>query len=92
MKTPKIKELPVEFEGRGEMKGFHFKQLIKNPKAYLYEVTHPDTDIIDYEVFNRRVYKPNNREIYPRGESFGYTAWSYRNKENALKKLQEISV
>lgn len=33
-----MKELPKEFIGRGEMRGFHFTLLDATDKAYLYKV------------------------------------------------------
>lgn len=48
-----MRELLIEFIGKGEVKGFHFRQLDKTEKGYLYEVvTESGTH---YEVFERRV-------------------------------------
>ncbi|WP_297089423.1 hypothetical protein [uncultured Draconibacterium sp.] len=66
------------FEGKGEVKSFNFKQLNKTTKAYIYEVSHPDVKKVHYEVFLRKTYKPDNREIYPSAKSFGKWAWTFR--------------
>jgi hypothetical protein len=49
-----LKELETEFEGRGEVKGFHFKQLHKSDAGYLYKVNTSDLHY-HYEVFQRKV-------------------------------------
>lgn len=87
-----LKLLPKEFEGRGEVKGWRFKQIMSNSNAYLYERSHPDcTDVFYYEVFIRKVFKPENREMYPKGESFAKWAWCFRNIEDALERFEQIS-
>ena len=62
-------ELKENFVGTGEVKGFEFRQLKKNGKAFLYEVKSeynydgvPEIDVW-YEVFERKISKENERMI-----------------------------
>lgn len=89
----KIKELSKEIEGRGEeSRGWRFKQLKSSPNAYLYEKRHKDcTDVVYYEVFRRRVFKPESREIYPKGDSFAEGEKCTSNLKAALEYFEKIS-
>lgn len=84
--NPSTKLLSLEIKGRGRVKGYVYRQLVKIPKAYLYEASHPDTDQVHYEVFKREVFEPDNREKYPSKKAQGIWAWCPRKKEDALKK------
>jgi hypothetical protein len=86
-----ITPLRKEFDGRGEVKGFQFKQRCKTLKAYIYEVRHPETQRVYYEVFKRKVFAPDDREIYPRSGSFGKWAWTSNSYDEAFKKMVELS-
>lgn len=84
-----LKELEIEFEGRGEVKGFHFKQLHKSDAGYLYKVNTSDLHY-HYEVFQRKVNKQYNCVSYPRSASFSLWGWTYFDYEDALKKFNEV--
>ena len=84
-----MKELETEFEGRGEIRNFHFKQLMKSGRAYMYEKNFEGS--ISYEVFERRENKQFNCISYPGSNSFGLWAWDYREYNKALKKFNDLS-
>ena len=66
------KELPEIFVGRGESRGFNFKQLKKSEKCYLYEVSF--SGAVYYEIFKRKVNTLYNIVSYPGSKSFGSNA------------------
>ena len=69
----------------------------KGIRATIYEQWSEDK-LIAYEVFKKKVSREKvfkgfvfpAREKFPRNEDFGYSAWTYKNKYNALKKFNEI--
>ena len=73
-----LKLLQKEFIGRGEVKGFHFKQVYKHDKFYIYKVT--DENRSYYELIKRTVNKDyitrSPVESYPTSKSFGKKAWT----------------
>jgi hypothetical protein len=81
-----IKNLPEQFVGRGEVRGFEFIQISKTNRGFCYEVS-SNGIITHYEVFRRKINKRFNCESYPTAKSFGLWAWTYRTKEEALNKL-----
>ena len=83
-----MKELKTEFEGRGEVSGFHFKQLMKSDKGYMYEKNY--AGCMFYEVFKRRENKRFNCISYPSSPSFGYWAWDCRDFDKALNKFNNL--
>lgn len=96
-----IKELEKEFIGTGEAKGFKFRKLASLQHVYLYEVS--QSNKIYYEVFKRlkspvcidfekRIYSDTEfKEIYPKANSFGVTAWTLSSLEYATKLMYEIN-
>jgi hypothetical protein len=96
-----IKELEKEFIGTGEAKGLKFTQIESLQHSYLYEVVNGDK--IYYEVFKRvnspicidfekRIYSETDfKETYPKSSQFGITAWTIKNKEDAIRKMVEIN-
>lgn len=79
-----MKELKNEFDGTGEVKGYHFKQIEKTEQYYIYEVSNMDNpNRKHYEVFKRIYNKRFNCESYPKSPSFGKTAWTANNFEHA---------
>mgnify|MGYP003443620271 CR=1 FL=1 len=44
--------LDINFEGKGEVKGFLFTQVVKGEKSYIYEVKFSNSR--HYEVFKRK--------------------------------------
>ena len=86
-----MKELEKEFFGRGEVKGFYFKQIKSNQFAYIYEVHHPDVVEPHYSVFERRVNKQFDCESYPNSNSFGIWAWCCVSLDAAEARFEQIT-
>ena len=83
-----MKELQLEFIGKGEVRGFKFKQLLKSDKGYLYEVT--DEGQKHFEVFPRHENEYYQTVTYPKSNSFSIWAWSFRSYEKALGKYYTL--
>lgn len=83
-----IRSLKTKFKGRGEMKGFSFRQLGVMDRAYLYEVRKGLH--IHYEVFIKRINKRNLCLTYPTRKSFGESAWKYEIFCDAVKKYNQL--
>lgn len=93
-----MKKLDKEFVAKGEVQGFHFRQIKANEHGFLYKVTQPDTPNPHYEVFRRKISKPHPRanshelvERYPKSNAFGLWGWSYKNYQSAIKKFSAIT-
>ena len=98
-----MKTLDVEFIGKGEVKGLHFKQVLKSEKAFIYEITDFKTQNKHWEVFERRISKENEatisgvvvkyqeREIYPNSKNFGSWAWCYSDYTRAYEKYISLN-
>lgn len=84
-----IKELDKYIVGRGEVRGFIFKQLKSNGYAYLYEVEN-EGDIY-YEVFERRVNTQFETVSYPSAKAFGVWAFCIYKKDKAEAKYEELT-
>ena len=99
-------KLEKEFVGVGEVKGFKFKMLFENDRAFMYEVSCENEDGYTskwYEVFERRVSKATDtimngvmvhfdeREVYPKSNSFGVWAWCINNYDKAKAKFDYVS-
>ncbi len=82
-----IKELPIEFAGKGEVKGYFFTQVMKSDKAYIYAVDGGKR----YEVFKRKVNRRFFQVRYPSSQSFGVWAWTFTSYELALKRFEELN-
>lgn len=82
-----IKELPTEFKGIGEVRGFFFTQIRATERGYLYSVKY--CGAVWYEVFQRKVNQFDGVS-YPKSKSFGKWAWSYMSLERALNKLDSL--
>lgn len=85
--TPR--ELPEIFSGRGEVKGFLFRQITKSDAGYLYEVSTP-YGINHFEVFKKTENKRYGCLSYPRSKRFGIIAWTHRIVEEAIKRFNEL--
>lgn len=84
-----MKELQIEFIGRGQVKGFIFTQTNKSEKAYIYKV---DTgSSTHYEVFKRKVNNQFNCISYPSDKAFGYWAWSCSTLERAKQVFEQLN-
>lgn len=76
-----VKELPLEFKGSGEVRGFTFKQVAKSDLGYVYQV---NGDY--YEVFKRKINQYGGVS-YPKSKSFGKWAWYVKSLDKALEIL-----
>jgi hypothetical protein len=87
-----IKKIPTEFVGKGEVKGFDFRQLKRDQKACLYLVDCEGS--LHYEVFKivlRHIPRSEQLyEAYPKANSFGIWAWTYTDLETAFLKFKEL--
>ena len=84
-----MKLLDLEFSGRGEVRGFEFKQVQKSNTAYVYEVNSGTT--IYYEVFRRVVNTKRQKEVYPLAKHFSIWAWTQMNYESAKRKFNQLN-
>lgn len=84
-----MKELAKEFIGRGEVRGFIFRQLKKSKLGYIYEVN-PETGSLHYEVFRKKINERYQTVTYPKSGSFSKIAWTYNSFEEALDKFKEL--
>ena len=97
------KDLPDNFIGVGEVKGFNFTKLHSNDNGYLYEV-HPIEGKHHYEVFERktspicvdfekRIYSETDSQVrYPKSQDFGVWAWCITNYQIALTKFFSLNI
>lgn len=97
-----MKELELEFKGKGEVSDYWFKQLKASKYGYIYEISHPNCDRY-YEVFKRKErlksetvmqgIKINHasKVVYPKSKEFGKSAWCFLLLEQALKRFIEIN-
>ena len=84
-----MKLLDLEFPGKGEVRGFEFKQVQKSNTAYVYEVNSGTT--IYYEVFRRVVNTKRQKEVYPLAKHFSIWAWAHMNYEDAKRKFNQLN-
>jgi hypothetical protein len=84
------RELLLMFEGRGEVKGFSFKQVKRSNTAYLYEVSDTFGNKW-YEVFIRKTNARFGNIAYPNQNAFGVSAWSARTMEKANKRFDDLT-
>ena len=84
-----MKLLEKEFLGKGEVRGFEFKQVQKSNTAYVYEVNSGTT--IYYEVFRRVVNTKRQKEVYPLAKHFSIWAWTQMNYESAKRKFNQLN-
>lgn len=88
--TAVIKELPLEFKGSGEVRGFFFTQVRSTGRGFLYSVMFCGE--IWYEVFERKINSQYGTVSYPKSKSFGKWAWSYMSLDKALNKLESLNL
>ncbi len=88
-----MKELPIHFEGKGEVKGYTFTQISSSVSSYIYEVEQGGHR--HYEVFKklvrRNTFKGFDYIAYPRSTFFSVWAWTCMSLEAAKKKLLVLS-
>lgn len=83
-----MRELELEFIGKGQVKGFKFTQVKKTNTGYIYKVD--SGSHIYYEVFKRVENQRWGIVSYPKSKSFGLWAWSYATLPKAELKLLEF--
>jgi hypothetical protein len=89
MSKSQLKELPISLIGRGEVKGFVFRQIAKSERGLLYQVAQPG-GLIHYEIF-RRVENIRFKCIsYPGSRSFGISAWTMKDLNSALQRFENF--
>lgn len=88
-----MQELPKQFEGKGEVKGYTFTQREQSPYAYIYEKE--TNGRVSYEVFQRKENINEqwgiNKVSYPTSKAFGIWAWECSNISEALNKFTELN-
>ncbi len=87
-----MKKLVISFYGRGEARGFIFRQIERTEKGYVYVVTQPYINNPHYEVFKHRENQRFGVVSYPSGEAFGHWAWTFPTLQQAREKLAEITL
>ena len=99
-------KLKDKFIGTGEVRGFEFSKIKENEYAFVYKVSYTNEDGISkywYEVFEKRVSKEaviekegvqinlQEKETYPKSNSFGKWAWTYGTLDRALAIYLAVS-
>lgn len=85
-----MKELLINFVGKGQVRGFIFTQIKKSESAYIYEVNVTE-DQKHYEVFKKRENSKYKCVSYPSDKAFGKWAWTYSSLDKALNKFEELN-
>lgn len=83
-----MRELPVEFVGVGEVRGFQFRQVSRTMFGYIYEVRVPGKGGCHYEVFRRMENARFGCVSYPKSKSFGAWAWCCDSLAKARERLK----
>ena len=83
-----LRELPVEFVGTGEVRGFQFRQVSRTMFGYIYEVRVPGAQECHYEVFRRMENARFGCVSYPKSKSFGAWAWCCDSLAKARERLK----
>ena len=87
-----MKLLSKEFKGKGQVKGYFFRQIRESNGVFIYEVS--PNGYIHYEVFKRRELLngfTNERYVaYPGKSHFGLWAWTCMTLDRAEFKLFKI--
>jgi hypothetical protein len=84
-----LKELPMEFNGRGEVRVFMFIRIYKSDRRYLYKVAQPRLPV-HFEVFKRVDNKRFGCVSYPNSNSFGVWAWTAKDLDSALQRFNNL--
>ena len=83
-----MKELPIHFNGKGQVREYIFTQISKTDWGFIYEVEHGGHR--HYEVFKKRLNHRFGTVSYPRDKGFGVWAWTCMSLDDAEKRLEEI--
>lgn len=90
-----VKLLPTEFIGRGEVRGFRFKQIYSHNNFYVYQVSdESDQGIrVYYELIKRyaafSTFMQQMQECYPSSKMFGIKAWTYPTLKRTEEGIEE---
>jgi hypothetical protein len=84
-----IKELPLEFKGRREVKLYTFKQVKRSNLCYIYEVL-ADNGQRWHEVFKTKINPLYGNITYPSSKQFGVNAWTCKSIERAEEIFKEL--
>lgn len=93
-----IHKLEKSFTGKGSVKGHVFERVKDTDYFYIYKVTisskHSHFEVFKKKItpiclsFENRLYSETIfKEVYPKDNDFGVTAWSCLTLEKALKRL-----
>ena len=83
------KQLPKEFYGIGEVRGFTFLQLKLQNNVALYRVSDTFGNIV-YETFKVKLNSLYNGFYYPRSKAFGVTAWCCKSWSKAEQRFNSL--
>ena len=78
-----LKELPMSFIGRGEVRGFIFNQIAASDLGYIYHVS-ANESCNWYEVFRKKVNVHFATIVYPKAKAFGLSAWTKQSEAEAF--------
>jgi hypothetical protein len=84
-----LRQLKKDFDGKGEVKGYHFKQIAKSRYGYIYLVTGGTEP--RYEVFEHKVNARRSIVRYPNANAFGNWAFTEFDLPSAKKRLKTLS-
>lgn len=88
-----MKQLETNFQGKGEVIGYMFQQMQSSPYAYIYKVINIEDDNNNhYEVFIHRENTQFNNVSYPKANSFGVWAWTFKRWSDAFNKYNELII
>lgn len=85
-----MKELPKQFNGKGQVKGYAFNQITATPYGYIYTKTSLEGSKT-FEVFKRLENPLYNVVSYPTDKAFGKWAWNTGNLKRANEILESIT-
>src|SRR5690606_5062146 len=92
------RELPLEFEGIGEVKGYLFRQVYFKKDWYVYQVSR-ENETSHFEVFKRQEslmsknpFAKENYISYPKSNAFGVWAWTANNVEHAIEIINKKTI
>ena len=83
-----MRELPTEFIGVGEVRGFGFRQVSRTMFGYIYEARVLGKEECHYEVFRRMENARFGCVSYPKSKSFGAWAWCCDSLAKARERLK----
>lgn len=86
-----MRELPMEFVGVGEVRGFRFRRVEATPLGFIYEVVIPACGRKHWEVFRRVENVRFGCVSYPKSKSFGAWAWCCSSLWDAKQILASFS-